>query len=108
MNQDLDQVKQEVNTFVEKQSRLFSFLTDPDHYLLGAGLLSGGVSLLFIALNLIALDCILSNCAALQEDSNTLSSWLVFEGLTLFFSLSSWFSLRSYRRRRRTRSEQSP
>jgi hypothetical protein len=78
-------------------TKFFSFLVSPDSYLLGASLLSGLVSLFFILLNIISIQCIIESCSALQDESNTLGSWLIFESLTTFFVLTSLLTGLHYR-----------
>ncbi len=82
-------------------SNLFVFLTTPESYLLSAGLLSSLPALLFVSLNILALNCVLTQCPALEDGSNTLSSWLIFEGITTFFVATSSLSFVAYFRIRR-------
>lgn len=92
----MDDLKASVDRLLSKQSSFFSFLLAPESYLLAAGLLSSLVSALFLVLNAIALHCVVTSCAALQDESNTLPSWLIFEGLTGFFLLTCVLCLMKY------------
>lgn len=80
------------HTSLTPSASFFSFLVSPDSYLLGASLLSGLVSLFFILLNVIAITCVIESCSALQDESNTVASWLIFELLTTFFVLTSFLT----------------
>lgn len=54
------------------------------------------VAALFLILNVISLQCVLRGCSALQDGGNTLQAWIVFEGITLFFTVASAISLIEY------------
>ena len=82
-------------------AHLFIFLTTPESYLLSAGILSSLPALFFIFLNILALNCVLTQCPAMEDNSNTLSAWLIFEGITAFFVASSGLSFVAYFRIRR-------
>lgn len=82
-------------------SSLFVFLTAPESYLLGAALLSSLPAIFFISLNVLALNCVLTQCPALENGTNTLSSWLIFEFITTFFVATSGLSFLAYLRIRR-------
>lgn len=88
--------KQELNQFAQKQAKLFDFLLDPESYLLCAGILSGVVALAFLILNAIALSCLAAQCSALDRESNTLQSWVLFELMTAFFLATCFFPIRHY------------
>lgn len=100
----MNDFKEPIEKFLGNRGSMFSFLLAPESYLLGAGLLSSLVSLLFLGLNAIALHCLATSCSALQEESNTVSSWLVFEGLTAFFVSTSAYSLSKFARIQKERS----
>lgn len=97
-----------LSDFLKPQPQLFSFLITPESYLLGASLLSGVAAIPFLLLNWVAISCLLSNCAALEDESHNLGSWLVFEGLTLFFLLTSIFTGIAYFKARPDRSPPPP
>lgn len=80
-----DETRDVVNNIVKTQSKLFTFLVDPDSYLLAASIVSGVFAAPFIVLNIIALECVLSRCDELQNGSNTLTGWILFESITLAF-----------------------
>lgn len=84
-------------------SSLFTFLTTPESYLLSAGLLSSLPAAFFVLLNVLALSCVISQCSALDDSSNTISSWIIFESISLFFFVTSGVSLVAYFRIRRSR-----
>ena len=92
----MDDFKKPIDEFLSQRSSMFSFLLAPESYLLGAGLLSSAVALLFLGLNALAIHCVVTSCAALDQESNTLSSWLIFEGFTGFFLLACIVSLAKY------------
>lgn len=100
----VDDFKESVDKLLTKQSGFFSFLLAPESYLLAAGLLSSLVAILFLGLNAIALHCVITSCFALQDESNNLTSWLIFEGLTGFFLLTCVLSLMKYGAIRKQRS----
>ncbi len=89
---------------LKPRPQLFSFLIAPESYLLGASLLSGVAAIPFLLLNWVAIRCLLSNCAALEDESHNLGSWFVFESLTLFFLLTSIFTGIAYFKSRPDRS----
>jgi ethanolamine transporter EutH len=90
--------------FAASSAQPFSFILTPESYLLAAGLLSGLVALPFLVLNVYAIQCLVTSCAALQDDSNTLQSWLVFEGITAFFVVTSVIAIGAYVKIRREQS----
>ncbi|MEM9537426.1 MAG: hypothetical protein AAGA40_17350 [Cyanobacteria bacterium P01_E01_bin.45] len=92
-----------LSSSIRSQGKLFSYLLAPESYLLAAGLLSGMVSALLITLNGIAIHCALTSCSALMDDSNNVQSWLLFEGLTVFFITFCIIPLMKYRTIRKQR-----
>ncbi len=105
MNSRDNPITTQLNRLLGPDSRLFSYLILPDSYLMVAGILSGVAASLFLVLNVMALQCLLTQCAALQEDSNNLQAWLTFEGITVFFVGTSVACFRAFFRRKR---EQDP
>lgn len=102
MNFDKDPQNSEGFLSAQKYlSSLFVFLTAPESYLLGAALLSSLPAIFFVSLNVLAINCLLTQCPALEDGSNTLSSWLIFEIITAFFLATSGLSFWAYLRIRR-------
>jgi hypothetical protein len=94
-----------VDTYLKQQSRRFSFLVDPESYLLAASVASGVFAVPFLILNLIAIQCLLENCPGLHNGSNTAMGWILFEGITLSFVLISWGTGSAYWRARQQKGQ---
>ncbi len=93
-----------VDTYLKQQSGRFSFLVDPESYLLAASVASGVFALPFLILNVMALQCLLENCPGLRNGSNTPAGWILFEAITLSFVLISWATGSAYWRARQQKS----
>ena len=101
----MSDLRDSITSVIRKQGELFSYLLAPESYLLTAGLLSGMVSIPLILLNVMAIHCAATSCSALMDDSNNLQSWLLFEGLTLFFLVFAIVPLIKYREIRKQRKQ---